>query len=136
MKLNGKIEIYLEIMRVILPYVRNENSKSGWKRLLMRDVYPELELVHNIPPLMRGGEVSETDVYWINVQAKNYADSCERTPRAFCDIVLCCIEDLVVLVPTELRCQLSWKGPSSSEALARLMKMRIPRGKGDESGHP
>ena len=71
--LNLKQEAYLELLFWILPEIRNVQTWRPLKRMLKGNCYPEAELVHNIPDILRESNVvSDRDVWWLNIQAKNY----------------------------------------------------------------
>jgi hypothetical protein len=103
-----KQEIYIEILRLVLPVARNYQTWSRWKRFASApDLYPELELVHNIPPLLEVGEFIRSDVHWLNTQAKMFAKACEADPRFHSPSILPLIAELRTLVPEELRWELT-----------------------------
>lgn len=102
-----KQEIYIDILRFLLPVARNYQTWSRWKRFVSGpDLYPELELMHNIPPLLEKAEFFRSDVHWLNTQAKMYAKACAAGERSYSSPILALIEELRVLVPDELRWEL------------------------------
>ena len=108
MAASKKQKLYSEMLDLALPHARNVQTWPWWHRLRC-DLYPELELVHNIGPLLREMQFTMRDVYWINCQACNY-----NTPRAVrvapAYPILALIGELIALVPPELRPALTWHG--------------------------
>jgi hypothetical protein len=78
--MNSKQLIYLEIINLVLPFARNAQTWGLWSRLNKGNVYLELELIHNIPPLIRAQNFEVYDVYWVNIQAKNYFNQSAERP--------------------------------------------------------
>lgn len=79
------------------------------------DLYPELELVHNVGPLLRVPQFTVKDIYWLNVQARNYVEQCKVRGHAG-EFILVGIADLIALLPSRLRRQLEWPGPEGVES--------------------
>ena len=113
-----RLSIYREILELLLPYARNVESMNRLKRFMANvDLYVELELVHNLPPLLAHSEFLRWDVYWLNTQARNYAQACQREARAYSDRILLLISELHRMVPADLRAELTWNGPPIAAAV-------------------
>lgn len=108
MAASRKQAIYTRILDLALPYARSVQTWPWWRRL-RTDLYPELELVHNIGPLLREPQFTLHDVYWINTQARNY-DTQRAARDGISPTVLSEIAMLIALVPTDLRPALTWHG--------------------------
>lgn len=111
MQMTRKQLIYVEILRWVLPQLRNAATQTkrswlNWRRL--PNTYPEAELVHNIPPLLTDPEFKNFDVYWLNTQAQNYVRCCRQQPRPGSHNNLALIAELISLVPANLRPLLTW----------------------------
>jgi hypothetical protein len=64
MAASKKQVIYTQILDLALPLARNVQTWPWWRRIRF-DLYPELELVHNVGPLLREPRFTIHDVYWI-----------------------------------------------------------------------
>jgi hypothetical protein len=126
MAASKKQVIYTQILDLALPLARNVQTWPWWRRIRF-DLYPELELVHNVGPLLREPRFTIHDVYWINTQARNYsAQRANREPGSLS--ILNAIAELIALVPPQLQTQLKWHGPEDLPKLAteRRRKRRAP----------
>jgi hypothetical protein len=97
--MNKKQSLYLEIIKLLLPPSRNAQTWSAWKRLIYGNFYIELELIHNIPPLMETREFTQYDIFWLNTQAKNYIYHCSKEQRTHSGSVIGLIKELVNICP-------------------------------------
>ncbi|UXI66774.1 hypothetical protein [Tahibacter amnicola] len=120
-----KQAIYTEILWWLLPDARNVQTMPWWQRLRI-DRYPELELVHNIPPLLRIGEVDVHDVYWLNTQAQIYANACQKGRRNHDVAMLALIDALVALVPDSLKSALTYQRAGRSTQQERPAEAENP----------
>ena len=93
--------IYLNILSAVVPYVRSVQAGSAWQRAHV-DLYPELELVHGIYQLLYHEDIKNFDVYWIDTQGVNYANSCKRQMSPVSHAVLPLIRELIGLIPDDL----------------------------------
>lgn len=111
--LSEKQRIYLEILKGILPYVRNVETWGLWRRLRFGNAYPEAELVHNLPRCLEEPTFGREDIWWLNAQARNYCQGAADRP---CKAeVTRLVRNLFYLVPSELREQLKWDGPNGPQ---------------------
>lgn len=104
--LSEKQKLYNDICSLLLPHARNIQTWNWFDRLLKGNLYPELELVHNIPPLMVQDEITEHDIHWLNCQALNYINTCDGYERAFSNTIHRNIAKIIKLVPDSMRHQL------------------------------
>lgn len=100
--MSKKQELYRDILRLVLPYARNVQTWGIFQRLFKINLYPELELVHNIPPLMINTDVTNNDIYWLNYQAFNYLLACRKYERPHQIEIMDDISQLLRLVPDML----------------------------------
>jgi hypothetical protein len=115
-----KLSIYREILELLLPHARNVETMSRLRRFISNvDLYVELELVHNVPPLLATSQFLRWDVYWLNTQARNYASACQRGARAYSERILQLIGELHCMVPAELRSELTWDGALSMQKVTK-----------------
>ena len=110
--MSRKQEVYVEIMDVILPYMRNIQRDNLIRRIAHGTFYPELELVHNLGRGLLNEAWTQHDVRWINTQARIYIERGNKT-LPFYPKVCSCIIELVDMVPEDLKYLLNWCGPSS-----------------------
>jgi len=94
--------LYLEMLELVLPYARNVQTWPFLDRVRI-DLYPELELIHNIPVLLRREEIAPEDVYWMNAQACNYLLACNAAERPHSRLLEIHIRSMLALVPDDLR---------------------------------
>ena len=99
--------IYGEILELILPYARNVQTWNAWRRL-STNLYTELELVHNLGPLIVHREFRDSDIHWINTQSRNYIAQCRQDPDTHPSYQRICelIRELISLVPAEFESKL------------------------------
>ncbi len=100
-----KQKIYIRIMEEILPYMRNIQTHSRWRRLCYGCFFAELELVHNLGRCVASAEFTMSDVYWLNSQARVYLKQ-GRKDLPFYDTICSLLEDLRLLVPAEMKVHL------------------------------
>lgn len=68
MKLTKKQEEYINLCELIVPYLRNIQTYSVFKRLSYGSIYRELELIHNLHRLIVDPEITDADIHWFNSQ--------------------------------------------------------------------
>jgi len=113
--MSPKQEIYREFLRTTLPYIRNMQSLSFWRRWLRRRdraVYEEAELIHNLWPSLFEPEFTDHDIWFLNSQAENYFREAHFSPLYPQHVAL--IRELFALVPEDFRSRLRWAGPLNS----------------------
>ena len=72
--------------------------------MIKGNVYLELELIHNISPLLRKSEFEIYDVFWINTQAKSYFNRAFGRPSYARVVGL--INELINICPSSLASQI------------------------------
>jgi len=107
--MSPKQEVYRELLRSSLIYIRNQESLPFWRRWRDKTVYEEAELIHNLWPSLFDPEFSGHDLWFLNVQAQNYYRKASLSPLYVPHVAL--IRELFALVPDSLRPQLRWPGP-------------------------
>jgi hypothetical protein len=110
MNISEKQKLYLDILEMVLPYLRNVETHGFWRRIRYGRFYAETELVHNLPRILVSPEVEIYDVHWLNTQARMYVS---KGRRDFPFYIAICerLKKLFAMVPVELRGELLWKGP-------------------------
>lgn len=116
MYLSKKQELYLEILERILPSVRNLEThpylyRAIWYPIRFGSFFPELELVHNLHRCLIYPEFQKRDIWWLNCQARNYVQEGRKRNRPHYSMICSLIEELLLIVPEELRSELTWLGP-------------------------
>ncbi|MES2505407.1 MAG: zinc ABC transporter substrate-binding protein [Verrucomicrobiota bacterium] len=102
-----KQEIYREILRTTLIYIRNFQSMPFWRRWRDKTVYMEAELIHNIWPSLFDQEFKDHDIWFLNIQAKTYFREAQFSPLYTQHVAL--IRELFALVPAPYRAKLQWQ---------------------------
>ena len=106
-----KQQLYIEILEMMLPFMRNIQTHSAWRRFRYGSFYPEMELVHNLHRILVLPEFTEYDVHWLNSQARIFCKHGNNPIHSFYDSVVACIAELFSLVPESLKDKLVWPGP-------------------------
>ena len=109
--LSRKQTLYLEILERLLPFLRNIQTHSSWRRFRYGPFYPEAELVHNLPRLLVHPEFTEYDIHWLNYQARIFTKDGNNPIHGFYDPIIAIIAELFSLVPESLEANLKWQGP-------------------------
>jgi len=107
--MSPKQEIYRELLRTTLPYIRNMQSRPFWRRWRDRTVFEEAELIHNIWPSLFEPEFTDHDIWFLNAHAESYFGEAHFSPLYPQHVAL--IRELFALVPEVLRSRLLWSGP-------------------------
>lgn len=100
-----KQKLYEEIQYFVLPMMRNVQTWPFLRRIRYNR-YDELELVHNLPPLLLRPEFSDVDIYWLSTQAKNCIVAAGRHWRFCYGTIVERVRKLLALVPPELHAKL------------------------------
>ncbi|MBI0133452.1 hypothetical protein [Snodgrassella sp. W8132] len=106
-----KREIYIEMLYWALPYIRNLQTHSMLRKAMDKSCYLEAQLVHNLPLKLLNSDFNESDVHFLNYQAKYYFENCNNRISPNYNIHIECIKKLFKLVPDELKEILEWSGP-------------------------
>ena len=109
-----KQEIYQEILRFAMAWIRNATGSVDCSPAKLRAIHEEAEYVHELPNLIFREEFTAGDIGFLNVQARTYLERANRTLCMNYNIHRGLIQDLFALVPQELRDQLQWAGPNDS----------------------
>ncbi|MEX6219553.1 zinc ABC transporter substrate-binding protein [Providencia hangzhouensis] len=109
-----KNEIYVDMLFWILPYIRNIQSQD--KKIKSKDLscYYESELIHNLPNKILTNEFTSSDISFLNYQAKYYYENCTPKISVLYSKNIEYINMLFILVPDELKNQLTWSGPQNN----------------------
>lgn len=107
-----KNEIYVKILSLSLPYIRNIQSRDTKEKGQDISCYFEAELIHNIAHTLLNPEFMEHDIWFLNNQAKYYSEECNDDISPNYNQQIEYIKLLFGLVPDELKSKLLWKGPS------------------------
>ena len=112
--MSRKQKIYLEIFVRILPFMRNIQTHSSWRRFSYGSFYPEMELVHNLPPLLIPPEFTDGDIHWLNYQARIFVERGKEKNHVHCfyQSIADLIKELFTLIPEEKKKGLTWNGPA------------------------
>src|SRR6266850_3751811 len=113
--MSRKQKLYLEIFNRILPFMRNIQTHSAWRRLRYGSFYPETELVHNLPRLLLFPDFTEYDIHWLDCQARIFFERGNNPLHGYHEPITSCISELFDLVPENLKPRLTWTGPPKSK---------------------
>lgn len=107
----GKNEIYIKMLSLSLPYIRNIQSLDVKDKGRDVSCFFEAELVHNLMHSLLVSEFTEHDIWFLNNQAKYYCEKCtdDISPNYSQQVEY--IKELFKLVPESLKPKLHWKGP-------------------------
>ncbi|WP_392564736.1 hypothetical protein RHO13_04825 [Orbus wheelerorum] len=107
-----KNEIYIEMLRLALPYIRNIQGQDQSTKANDTSCYFEAELVHNLTLTILDPTFDEHDIWFLNYQAKSYYKNCNaHISINYCKQIFY-IKELFKLVPDEMKAKLIWSGPS------------------------
>lgn len=107
-----KNEIYVKILSLSLPYIRNIQSLDKVEKGRDMSCLFEAELIHNITHTLLTPDFMEHDIWFLNNQAKYYIEECNDDISPNYNQQIEYIKLLFGLVPDELSSKLNWKGPS------------------------
>lgn len=106
-----KNEIYVEMLSLSLPYIRNIQLLDKREKGRDTSCYFEAELVHNLTHTLLIPDFVEHDLWFLNNQAKYYFEKCSKDISPNYNQHLEYIKLLFKMVPDSLRVKLLWQGP-------------------------
>lgn len=106
-----KNEIYVKMLALSLPYIRNVQSLDKKEKGRDMSCYFEAELVHNLTLTLLISEFTEHDIWFLNHQAKYYVEQCNDDISPNYNQHIDYIRRLFKIVPDELKSKLIWVGP-------------------------
>lgn len=106
-----KSEIYIQMLNLVLPYVRNIQLKNAWVKARDMSCYLETELIHNLPKSILEQDMMEHDLWFLNNQAKYYFEKSSEDISPNYNQHIEYIKLLFKMVPENLKCKLQWQGP-------------------------
>ncbi|MHA7844767.1 zinc ABC transporter substrate-binding protein [Serratia sp. D1N4] len=106
-----KNEIYVKMLSLSLPYIRNVQSLDKREKGRDTSCYFEAELLHNITHTLLIPDFMEHDIWFLNNQAKYYFEKCNDDISPNYNQHIDYIKMLFKMVPDNLRSKLLWKGP-------------------------
>ena len=106
-----KQEIYVHIMEMVLPELRNLQTHSESQRAGYGAFYSELELVHNLARCLVVPEFGEADAYWLRAQGLAYVKN-GRQDMAFYSHVCALLAEVAAIMPEELKRKVKLEGVS------------------------
>lgn len=122
--LTSKQKIYYDILEKMLPFIRNIQRHSAWRRFRYGSFYPEMELVHNMHRILLLPEFTEHDVHWLNSQARIFVEQGNNPVHGFYEPIRASIAELFALVPEQLKSKLTWTGPAHQSNAAPASSSR------------
>lgn len=106
-----KNEIYLEMLRSSLPYLRGLATQSIFRRVRDRSAFYETQLIHSFYLLLAHDGFESSDIHFLNYHCKDYFDNCNNNISVLYDNNIEKIMRLFSIVPPDLKYQLEWDGP-------------------------
>jgi hypothetical protein len=106
-----KQEIYRDMLRCGIPWLRSVNCLRPWHRRHRRALYEQAELIHNLYVSILEPEFIDHDVWFLNHQARLYLQNADPRYEYVVKPNRDAIRELFRLVPDELRHKLEWDGP-------------------------
>lgn len=106
-----KNEIYVKMLSLSLPYIRNIQSLGKKEKARDTSCYFEAELVHNLMHSLLTPNFIEHDVWFLNNQAKYYVEKCSEDISSNYNQHVEYIKLLFKMVPDSLKSKLQWQGP-------------------------
>lgn len=103
--------IYVRMLALSLPYIRNIQTWDEKTKGKDRSCYFEVELIHNLTVTLLESEFFDHDIWFLNRQARSYLENCSDEISPNYHEHLKCIKALFELVPDALRPKLLWPGP-------------------------
>ena len=110
-----KNEIYLDMLRSSLPYLRGLTSQNFFRRIRDRSGYYETQLIHSFYLLLAHDDFENSDIHFLNYHCKDYFYNCSENISVLYDGNIAKITRLFSIVPENLKSQLEWNGPDSNE---------------------
>jgi hypothetical protein len=108
MKKLKKNEIYIKMLLLSIPYIRNMQQH---KKLSDLSCYYEAELVHNLVYTILTPDFEDHDIYFLNNQARYYIENCSDDISIVYSGQKELISSLFEMVPQEMKSKLQWEGP-------------------------
>ncbi len=106
-----KNEIYVKMLGLALPYIRNLQRLENKEQSLNMSCYREAELVHNLSSTILDKDFKEHDIWFLNNQAKYYFEKCNEDLSPNYNQHLSYIKELFNIAPENLKSKLTWVGP-------------------------
>ncbi|MEF9678454.1 zinc ABC transporter substrate-binding protein [Pectobacterium aroidearum] len=108
MKKLKKNEIYIKMLLLSIPYIRNMQQHKKSSDL---SCYYEAELVHNLVYTILTPDFEDHDIYFLNNQARYYIENCSDDISIVYSGQKELISSLFEMVPQEMKSKLQWEGP-------------------------
>ena len=108
----NRIDIYIDMLSVALPYIRNLQTHGFLRKMIDKSCYYEAELLHNIVGSLREPNFCNWDIYFLNNQAKYYIENADEKICPNYTSHKKNIKNLFNLVPDSRKKELSWSGPN------------------------
>lgn len=111
--MSRKQEIYREMLRWGLPYIRDVLAQSAWTRLKDRSALLEAQLLHSLPHSILDEDFTDNDIWFLNHHARAYLREASPAVCRNYDLHRRLIAELFRLAPPERRAELQWNGPET-----------------------
>jgi hypothetical protein len=108
--MSRKQEIYKEMLRWGIPYIRDVQAKGALQRMGDRSCLLEAQLLHTLPNSILEEGFGDNDLWFLNHHARTYLKECSASVSRNYDCHKKLIQELFTLVPPEQRGQLQWQG--------------------------
>jgi hypothetical protein len=109
--MSRKQEIYKEMLRWGIPYLRDQQARGAWQRMKDQASLFEAQLLHSLPDSILVADFNENDIWFLNHHAKDYLVGCNAEISRNYELNRKLIRELFALVPESQRGQMEWSGP-------------------------
>jgi hypothetical protein len=106
--MSPKQQVYQEMLRLILPSLRNAQTLPWWRKARDKGSAYDSELIHNLYVSLFEPEFTSHDIHFLNVQARWYYENAKGKAYHYKTVVEL-ISKLMHLVPPDQREKLQWQ---------------------------
>ncbi len=109
--MSPKQKEYQEILKKILPWLRNVSTWGWYQKCRDKSCYYDAELVHNLPISLWEEDFVDHDIWFLNHQARIYYEECNTQLSPNYESIVECISNLFDMIPEDKKQQIEWDGP-------------------------
>jgi hypothetical protein len=109
--MSRKQEIFKEMLRWGIPFIRDQQAKGAWHRMNDRASFLEAQLLHSLPNSLLDEDFTENDLWFLNQHARAYLKECSPSLSRNYAFHQQMITELFTLVPPAWHAKLQWPGP-------------------------
>jgi hypothetical protein len=106
-----KQELFSALFQNAIVRIRAHAQRTWWRRASSRLTEFESELIHNAMISLAEPAFVESDIWFLNHQARWYVETCNEHLSAIYAMQVDIVRKLFAQVPEDIRHQLTWTGP-------------------------